>query len=419
MRPEGGIITGLLPTWTTTNVKGMFSLREAQQLLPQSKWARGPIAPTNLTVTPQDAALALTWTAPATTHGTITNYLVEYTPSGGATTAVLTGSTSASYTITGLTNNVVYAIRVAGVNFTLGDYLTGSATPSASTLPNAVAGLQLWYDASDATTLYNATSGGSLSGTNGDVLRIEDKSGNARHATAVSGHKTIRRVSVVNSKDVLDVGYANTGGGSIFNIASSTTLSFLMQTTSTVFAVFNFGIPSSAGTPQVILGSGATTGYQNSQIGYTLGVEPTYSYNDKGNIVTVAQNRLRVYSRAVSSQSDWRYNAVSTNDSLNSNQWQIATVVGDMNQSTLANRGAAYKNGVELALSEAGTLTHSTTNTTNPFRLFGNYNGQTGTVESTNMFGGKFAELIVYNSVLSGANRNGIITYLSNKWGIA
>jgi hypothetical protein len=419
MRPEAGIITGLLPTWTTTNTKGIFSLREAQQMLPQGQWARGPIAPTNLVITPQDTALALTWTAPATTHGTITNYLVEYTPSGGSTTAVLTGSTSAAYTITGLTNNVVHTVRVAAVNFTRGEYLTGTATPSGTTLPNAIAGLQLWYDAADATTLYNATSGGSLSGSDGDVLRIEDKSGNARHATAVSGHKLIRRLSAVNGKDALDT-FFSAGSGyhlSLFNITNSSALSFLMQTTSTVFAVFRYGTISYS-SPCVILGSGATTGHGNNQIGYTLGVEPTYTYTDKGNIVTVTRNRVRLYSRAILSTSDWRYNAVSADNSLAQDTWHIVTVAGDMNNATLANRGTVYKNGVDLTPTESGTLSHSTSNTTE-FRLFGNYNGQIGGVEYKNMLNGKFAELIVYNSVLSNADRNGIIAYLSAKWGIA
>jgi hypothetical protein len=41
----------------------------------------------------------------------------------------------------------------------------------------------LWLDAADASTLYDATSGGSLVAADGSVARWEDKSGNARHAT--------------------------------------------------------------------------------------------------------------------------------------------------------------------------------------------------------------------------------------------
>jgi hypothetical protein len=41
----------------------------------------------------------------------------------------------------------------------------------------------LWLDASDASTLFDATTGGSLVAADGAVARWEDKSGNARHAT--------------------------------------------------------------------------------------------------------------------------------------------------------------------------------------------------------------------------------------------
>ena len=62
----------------------------------------------------------------------------------------------------------------------------------------------VWLDASDATTLYDATSGGSLVAANGEVKRWEDKSGNARHYT--QGTATAiptRRTAVANGLDVV------------------------------------------------------------------------------------------------------------------------------------------------------------------------------------------------------------------------
>lgn len=62
----------------------------------------------------------------------------------------------------------------------------------------------LWLDASDASTLYDAISGGSLVAPDGAVARWEDKSGNSRHATqATSGNRPLRKVSIQNSLDVL------------------------------------------------------------------------------------------------------------------------------------------------------------------------------------------------------------------------
>ena len=99
-----------------------------------AQWPRGPVAPTSLAGTGADTEVALTWTAPATTHGTITDYAVEYTPSGGSPTVVLTGSTSESYTVTGLTNDTEYTFRVAAINHTQGEW-----SDSVAVTPGAVA----------------------------------------------------------------------------------------------------------------------------------------------------------------------------------------------------------------------------------------------------------------------------------------
>jgi len=141
MRGRGGLI-GFNRTATTTAASGIWTVREAEALRRAGEWPRGPIAPTGLTAAAGNAQLSLTWTAPATPHGTITNYLVEYTPSGGSASYVLTGSTSASYTLTGLTNGTSYSVRVAAVNFTAGDYSgTATGTAAITSVPGAPTGV--------------------------------------------------------------------------------------------------------------------------------------------------------------------------------------------------------------------------------------------------------------------------------------
>lgn len=130
-RPRGSII-GAKPAWTTTSTSGIWPLRQAEEMLDDGKWPRGPVAPTSLAGTGADTEVALTWTAPATAHGTITNYAVEYTPSGGSATVVLADSTAESYTVTGLTNDTEYTFRVAAINHTQGEWSTSVAvTPAA------------------------------------------------------------------------------------------------------------------------------------------------------------------------------------------------------------------------------------------------------------------------------------------------
>ena len=96
-----------------------------------------PGAPTGLTATGGNAQISLAWTAPASVGSSaITGYALEYTPSGGSAQTVATGSTSTSYTITGLTNGTAYTARVAAVNAAgTGSYTAASSsvTPAAST----------------------------------------------------------------------------------------------------------------------------------------------------------------------------------------------------------------------------------------------------------------------------------------------
>lgn len=91
----------------------------------------------------------------------------------------------------------------------------------------------LWLDGSDASTLYDATSGGSLVAADGTIARWEDKSGNARHVTqGTAGSRPLRKTSVQNSldavrftSDYLEKTSFTPQARSIFSIQKSTTSS--------------------------------------------------------------------------------------------------------------------------------------------------------------------------------------------------
>lgn len=66
----------------------------------------------------------------------------------------------------------------------------------------AALSLALWLDGSDAATLYDATSGGSLVAADGTIARWEDKSGNARHVTqSTSLNRPQRKVAYEGGRD--------------------------------------------------------------------------------------------------------------------------------------------------------------------------------------------------------------------------
>jgi hypothetical protein len=76
-----------------------------------------PGAPTALAGTAGNAQVPLTWTAPASNGGSaITGYVVEWTPSGESAQSVNTGTATASYTKTALTNGLAHTFRVAAIN---------------------------------------------------------------------------------------------------------------------------------------------------------------------------------------------------------------------------------------------------------------------------------------------------------------
>jgi hypothetical protein len=71
-------------------------------------------------------------------------------------------------------------------------------------VPDSIAGLQLWLDPSDARTLYDATSGGSLVAADGAVARWEDKSIYGRHFTQdTASNRPLRKTTQINGLGAL------------------------------------------------------------------------------------------------------------------------------------------------------------------------------------------------------------------------
>ena len=107
------------------------------------KFPTVPDAPTNVTGTPGNTQVAVSWTAPVSNGGSaITGYQVQVATSAGGTYSNATGcptnSTTPACTATGLTNGTPYFFKVAAINgIGTGAYSSASSGVTPATVPDA------------------------------------------------------------------------------------------------------------------------------------------------------------------------------------------------------------------------------------------------------------------------------------------
>jgi hypothetical protein len=359
-----------------------------------------PPAPTSVTATGGNAQAVVSWSAPTVLAQTpITDYVVQYSSNSGSTWTTFSDgtSTAASATVTGLTNGTAVQFRVAAVNgIGTGAYSTASAAVTPTLALPAISGLQLHLDAADASTLYDATTGGSLVAADGGVARWEDKSGNGRHATqSTSGNRPLRKTSVQGSKDVLRFD----GSNDSLSIPSSTaTFKFLHSADSTVFSVFKSGTtanPQQEAYALIYTFSGAS-----AEVGY--GIDTYDASPDNDAILCLA-------CRGVQFTYTFTNNI---NNGFPSNTFALASFVTKPTDATAANRSSYRKNGGAAAANNTLTNSVSTANSQGDLAI------GTRAVTPNYFLNGDIAEIIIYDSALSDTDRDSVEAYLMSKWGI-
>ena len=129
-----------------------------------------PAKPTAPTFVEGDGTITVGWTPPATNGEPITGYTIAAT--GGASSPVTVGGSTASYVFTGLSNGTGYTFRIAATNAVGGGLLSdASATATPFGAPSPVTG---------------ATVTGSSNGTGQVTLNWSGAGGNGR---AISGYR--------------------------------------------------------------------------------------------------------------------------------------------------------------------------------------------------------------------------------------
>jgi hypothetical protein len=225
--------------------------------------------------------------------------------------------------------------------------------------PRRIAGLAAWYDAADSSTLFDATTGGSLVAASGGVGRWEDKSGNGRHITqGTANNRPSRSTASVSGRDALLFdGNDNLTSGS-FSLSQPVTLLAIVR-------------PGNIATRIIV--DGAPTG-----------------------------NRLQMAIR--SSAGDMRMFAGTILDDLKTVFVTNTTVLA----SGIFN-GASSQQRINAQVNATGNA--GTQNLTAGLRVGAAIDGSAG-------WDGRICEVLYYGGVLSATELNSVESYLMRKWGV-
>lgn len=237
--------------------------------------------------------------------------------------------------------------------------------------PLSISGCKSWHDWSDASTLYDATSGGSLVAADGAVARLEDKTGNGWHLiNSTSGQRPLRKTNIQNG---LACGLFD---GTDDRLRSSSNFT---ETGNAEFSVFVVAKKLTA-TKGTLLGWGATFA--------SLGAAGIYDDN------TFIQ---------------WGY--------AGGNGFQMSSI-GTSNfhvHSYLKSAGAINTTStLRRDLASVATTGHSTSTP----NIFAAPLGMGMWCDYTSLFyHGYIGEMLIYDSKLSDTNRDLVESYLRTKWG--
>jgi hypothetical protein len=362
-----------------------------------------------------DEGSSITFTLSTTNvaNGTV----LPYTISGISANDVTSGTLTGSFTVS---NNLATATITMSA-----DQLTEGAETATLTLnnaaasnfvvvndtsvwtPNLISGLQLWLDASDTSTLYDATAGGSLVTTDGSaVARWNDKSGNNRHATqATSNARPLLKTGAngINSKTVLSfdgsndfltssvTGFKNLSAASIIGVVST---AIAAQADTQTMVLFGFGNISNAGSGFPTnrgLGISSVTGVLNGEKITFLGEKDASSNNGRLGSTT--------YSRAANTAQSLQLELGSTGTQLYAN-----------NSSVNLNLANQISTSTNMAPNQLGFTLDD-----NLLLCAGRANGTVFT-SGVNQ---KMAEFLVFDRKLTSGERSTLWSYLQTKWNIA
>ena len=242
-------------------------------------------------------------------------------------------------------------------------------------LPTDITGLDLWLDASDNSTVLDATD--TAAADDEAVKTWQDKSGNANHAVqSTAANQPLRRAAEVNGLDALDFDGLND------LMAGTSDLTPRQTDAKTAFCV-----------------------------GYC---DELSSSSDRNTLIDLYENTTSATGEAGAIHAEISYRCVartwvSTTPAPQSSA-SIVTLSHD-GQSNIEDAVSMWLDGASITkTSGTGGLLVDATGTY--------YIGSTGVGTPSQHYNGRLCEIIVYDSELSATDREAVETYLADKWGI-
>jgi hypothetical protein len=250
------------------------------------------------------------------------------------------------------------------------------AEVSAGFSPTSISNLEVWLDASDTSTLYDATTGGNLV-TNGNIVRrIQDKSGNGRHFTQTATTTTqagIRVDSGLNGRTTLESQSGQTGLRS-YDSTFSLTLS-----AQTVIMVYRWASTGSYAGARWFTQMDSS----NADNSLTNGLIPMLGTLTSSVNFQVFANGAGRATISTGTQNTWRRRSVVVDGSAITHKWGSTSASHPYTQPSVS-----YSR----------------------FSVLGKAGGAFTPIY-------KFAELLMYSRALTSTELSDIDTYITNKWG--
>lgn len=238
--------------------------------------------------------------------------------------------------------------------------------------PSLLTGLTGWWDASDSSRLFDATTGGNLVAADAAIGRLEDKSGNNRHFTQISSFsRPVRKTAIQNGLDVIRF------DGSNDNMSSSWT----------------YAVIQAVNASSIFIVAKATTVGTNNADPYSN--EVVFSETQGSHMAFLVKSNNTA--GAAGYDGNWKTTTVSyvPGNWVAFSSWHngssIFSKINNDADSSTALAGRVFTSGTAF--------------------IGQNYNG-------TQRFDGDFGEMITYNVALSEANRNKVISFLMEKWAL-